>query len=337
LINHNLAWLLAFCSLAALGGFVWKTAHTQSPVVTVHPDRLLADGYDTALVSIQGDSEQPRMTLAQSPPGTSLEGMRIRSGVVPGRIVVRIEFRNSPARIVELASTLDTRDRAEDGTPDFLRLDREQDRNTFRRWFTYLAEVQYFEEPALRAPEIDDCAALIRYSYREALRFHDTAWARESNLAVVPAIGAIGKYDYPHTPLNGALFRVRSGPFQASDLSNGAFLQFADAKTLLRYNTHVFSRSLSAAKPGDLLFYRRQRSPATYHSMIYLGPSQLRPDGRRYVLYHTGPRDGTPGELRRLTVDELEHFPQPEWRPTATNPSFLGIARWNILQNVEQN
>jgi hypothetical protein len=65
--------------------------------------------------------------------------------------------------------------------------------------------------------------------------------------------------------------------------------------------------------------------------MIYLGASQLRPDGQRYFLYHTGPDGSKPGEMRRLTVDELMRFPQPEWRPLASNPSFLGVARWNIL------
>jgi hypothetical protein len=311
-------------------------------VVTVRPDRLLADGNDSAVLSIAGASGAPTVTLVSSPLGTSLQpngtGTTIRAGVLPGNIVVRVVFPDASVRTVQLTSILDMRDRAEDGTPDFLRLDTEQDRSTFRRWFTYLAEMQYFQPPTLRPSEINDCAALIRYAYREALRQHDTAWAQESKLAVVPALGSVGKYDYPHTPLAAALFRVRPGPFQAADLSDGrAFLQFADAKTLLRFNTHVFSRRLDAAQPGDLLFFRQQDSHVTYHSMIYLGASQVNPDGQRYVLYHTGPDGTNPGELRRLTVEELEQFPRPQWRPVAANPSFLGVARWNILQHVEQN
>ena len=297
----------------------------------VHPDRLLADGYDSALVSIQGSAGQPRIVLVRKPYGTSLEGARIRSGVIPGRIALRVEFAGAPPATLELTSVLDTRDRDEDGTPDFLRLDQQRDRSTFRRWFTYLAELQYFQPSADRAPEINDCAALIRYAYREALRVHDSAWAQEAKLALVPPFGSLEKYAYPHTPLTAGLFRVGPGPFRAADLSNGAFLQFADARTLLRYNTHVFSRELAGAQPGDLLFFRQQTSPVTYHSMIYLGASQLRPDGRSYVLYHTGS-----GEIRRLTVEELARFPQPEWRPLAANPNFLGIARWNIL-NVGQS
>lgn len=40
-----------------------------------------------------------------------------------------------------------------DGTPDFLRLDNPGDRQAFRRWFTFLAEVQYFTPAAERPDE----------------------------------------------------------------------------------------------------------------------------------------------------------------------------------------
>jgi uncharacterized protein YfaT (DUF1175 family) len=132
--------------------------------------------------------------------------------------------------------------------------------------------------------------------------------------------------------MGAALFRVTAGPFQPADLKTGAFLQFADAQTLWRFNTHFVSRDLSRAQPGDLLFFRQDSDHRTFHSMIYLGESQLRPDGQRYVLYHTGPTGSDPGEMRRLTVEELTRFPQPEWRPLAGNDAFLGVARWNILR-----
>jgi uncharacterized protein YfaT (DUF1175 family) len=123
---------------------------------------------------------------------------------------------------------------------------------------------------------------------------------------------------------------------RAEDLKNGEFLQFADAQTLRRFNTHLVSRDLSRARPGDLLFFRRQTNPATFHGMIYVGESKIRPDGHRYLLYHTGPTDSDPGEIRRPTVDELMRFPQPEWRPIAANPAFLGVMRWNILRGSEE-
>ncbi len=222
-------------------------------------------------------------------------------------------------------------DRFDDGTPDFLRLDDEHDRSAFRRWFTYLAEAQYFQAPAARPAEIRDCAALIRYAYRETLRAHEPGWAETAGVPVVPAFDSPAKYHYPHTPLGAALFRVRSGPLETSDYARGAFAQFADAQILRRYNTYFLTRDFTGAQPGDLLFYRHDE---TYHSMIYLGASQLRPDGKRYVVYHTGPDGDDPGEIKRLSENELLHFPQLDWRPLAVNPQFLGVYRWNILREA---
>jgi hypothetical protein len=233
---------------------------------------------------------------------------------------------------VELNAIVDTRDTAGDGTADFLRLEDDHDRQSFRRWFTYLAEAQYFQAPAARPPEIKDCAALIRYAYREALAAHDDVWAGSARLPVIPAYDSIGKYQYPYTPLGAGLFRVREGRFEEADLSNGAFAQFADAQSLWRWNTWFRSRDIRAASPGDLLFFRQPDAREPFHSMIYLGESLIHPDGRRYILYHTGPDGDDPGEMRRLTVDELLNFAQPQWRPLAGNSSFLGVYRWNILK-----
>ena len=54
-----------------------------------------------------------------------------------------------------------------------------------------------------------------------------------------------------------------------------------------------------------------------FHSMIYLGAKPDREGRRRYLVYHTGPDADGPGEIRRPTVDELRHFPDPDWRPLA--------------------
>src|SRR5450755_1436509 len=54
-------------------------------------------------------------------------------------------------------------DRFDDGTPDFLRLDSEEDRRAFRKWFLFLAESQFYRPPKRVAREIDDCASLLRF------------------------------------------------------------------------------------------------------------------------------------------------------------------------------
>jgi hypothetical protein len=252
----------------------------------------------------------------------------LRVGVTPGRIKLRAEAPGYQPAFATVTTSLDESDRNGDGTPDFLRLG-PVDRDPFRQWFTFLAEVQYFRKdlPA----EIDDCAALIRYAYREALMTHDSTWAARVHLPLVPTLPDVRKYAYPFTPLRANLFRIRAGPFHASDLGDGAFAQFADAQTLHRFNTHFVSHSLEQARPGDLLFFRQAGGALAFHSMVWLGPSHFDESRQRYVVYHTGPTGSQAGEIRRLTVPELLHHPEPRWRPLEGNSNFLGVYRWNIL------
>ena len=336
-------------ALAAAAVLLWMAAASarrrearRPPSLSISPARIFGDGYDTATLEIVSSSAgSPVISVSENPHAVTIEDTsggggkwqaHLRAGVLGGRVRVRVQFPEAAPAEADLTVILNTRDTADDGTPDFLRLDEARDRQSFRRWFTYLAEAQYFQAPASRPPEIDDCAALIRYAYREALRTHDSAWAAGARLPLIPAYDSVVKYQYPYTPLGASLFRVREGRFDAADLSNGAFAQFADAQTLWRFNTRFRSRDLRAAVPGDLLFYRQPGAREPFHSMIYLGESLIRPDGKRYILYHTGPDGTDPGEMRRLTVEELLNFPQPQWRPVASNPGFLGVSRWNILK-----
>ena len=348
MVTRTAAGLLALLAAAVTCvGLIWAKYLASSekgspPRLIMQPDRILADGYDSAILSIESIATQaPTVLFVENPHGAAIDEVtrkngkwqvRIRAGVLPGKIRLRVEIPGQPSAATELVSILNARDSAEDGTPDFLRLENQHDQQVFRRWFTFLAEAQYFQSPAARPMEIIDCAALIRYAYREALHAHDNAWADSAGLPIVPAFDSIRKYEYPYTPLGAALYRVRLGPFRPVDLTDGAFLQFADAQTLRRFNTHFVSRDLAQAQPGDLLFFRQETDHVTFHSMIYLGESQLQRDGRRYVLYHTGPTGSDPGQIRRLTVEELMQFPQIEWRPLIANPSFLGVSRWNILR-----
>ena len=336
-------------AVASAGILLWMAAASarkreagRPPRLSVSPARLFADGYDTATLEIASSSAgQPAISVSGNPHAVTIEDTsggggkwqaHLRAGVLGGLVGVRVQFPGAAPAETDIPLTLDTRDTAADGTPDFLRLDDPHDRQCFRRWFTWLGEAQYFQAPASRPPEIDDCAALIRYAYREALRAHDTAWAASARLPLIPAYDSVVKYQYPYTPLGASLFRVREGSFEAADLANGAFAQFADAQTLRRFNTRFRSRDLRAAEPGDLLFYRQTGAREPFHGMIYLGESLIRPDGKRYILYHTGPDGSDPGEMRRLTVEELLDFREPQWRPVAANPNFLGVSRWNILK-----
>ncbi len=229
----------------------------------------------------------------------------------------------------------ETTDRFADGTPDFLRLDDPADRDAFRRWFTLLAEVKAAQPTEKLPQEINDCAGLIRFAYREALRTHDAEWMAQQSLQIAPAIASVEKYQYPFTPLGAGLWRIHSGIFQPSDVTGGAFAQFADAKTLKNLNMHFISKDLHLAQPGDVLFYRQLQQNSPYHSMIFIGRSQLQPElTEPLVIYHTGAIGRSKGEIRVLRISDLMNFPAPRWRPLAGNSNFLGVYRWNILREA---
>ena len=231
------------------------------------------------------------------------------------------------AKAVSRVEAVGWGDRFGDGTPDFLRLSDPADRGAFRRWFATIADYQAMRPRGEVPEEITDCASLLRYSYREALKRHDAGWFRDTGMDVMAPPGEIGAWHYPETPLGAGLFRVRAGSFVAGDVGDGAFAQFADAKTLVERNAFLVSRDVREAEPGDLLFYRQFGQSSPWHSMIVVEAGM-----RARVVYDTGPDHGRLGELRRVLVAELLEHPQAQWRPVAGNPNFLGVYRWNILR-----
>ena len=231
-------------------------------------------------------------------------------------------------------------DRFADGTPDFLRLDSPGDQDAFRRWFTLLAEYQALRPGAEIPREIDDCAALIRFSYRHALHAHDEVWFRETQIRPPEAFPSIEKYHYPNTPLGASLFRVKPGAYEAGDSQKGAFAEFADVKTLKSFNTFFVTRDIRLARPGDLLIYRQLEQDSPFHSMVFVGRSQWIVNGEAaraddFIVYHTGPIGKKPGEMRRVRLADLLHHPSPRWRPVEGNRNFLGVYRWNILKGAD--
>jgi len=228
-------------------------------------------------------------------------------------------------------------DRFQDGTPDFLRLTDPADQAAFRQWFTAIANYQAVRPSAEVPAEITDCASLLRYAYREALKRHDDTWFAATGMEVASLPGEIRAWRYPETPLGAGLFRVRPGSFTPADATDGAFAQFADAKTLVERNAFFVTRDVQLAQPGDLLFYRQFGQSSPWHSMIV-----TRIGGQPAVVYDTGPSrglndptHGNAGELRRVALAELLDHPQPQWRPLPGNPNFLGVYRWNILRGNE--
>jgi uncharacterized protein YfaT (DUF1175 family) len=225
-------------------------------------------------------------------------------------------------------------DRFGDGTPDFLRLDSAPDRKAFRDSFVALAEYQAVRPENEVPGEIGDCAALLRFAYRNALHAHDAAWIAEQGEEFASS-PHIAKYTYPNTPLAAFLFRTTSGPYLPGEERRG-FSEFADARTLFRFNTFLVSRDIRDAQPGDLLFFRQLEQSEPYHSMVFVGRSRFAPELKDdLVVYHTGPLNGRNGEIRRVRVADLVQHPSPRWRPLKGNPNFLGVYRWNILREAD--
>lgn len=310
-------WLLALALLLA-----GCSRDRDPPSIQIQPAQVVADGESQVTVRftppgarLDVNGERHTVQIERREPGLAY----LDVGILPAEIRVRVTAPNGRIASAKLITTPQQSDSYSDGTPDFLRLP-PGDRQAFRMWFRFLAEAQYYRAPGALPKEIDDCAALLRYAYRESLSEHNSAWANRLGLPELPALPAVRKYAYPFTPLHSGLFRTKSG----------AFAEFADAHTLEHWNCHFVSRDLNRAVPGDLLFYKQiaEASRLPFHSMIFLGHSQVEPSRKTFVLYHTGGPEG----IRRLTVEELIEYPLAQWRPTPGNENFLGVFRWNILR-----
>ena len=200
-----------------------------------------------------------------------------------------------------------------------VRLTDESDRSAFRSWFTLLADAQ-FEHPAA---DVTDCAALVRFAFREALRAHTPEWSRRTALPFTPRFPDV-KSAPRATPAGWPLFRV-------SDATPARFAEFADARTLIALNSVPMGRDISRARPGDLLYFQQSGQSQPDHVMVLVGRSFFEDEGSDWVVYHTGPIDGGPGEVRKARLTTLVHHPSPRWRPLATNSNFVGVFRLHAL------
>lgn len=333
------AGIVALCVAGGCGH------HGPSPLAIATPrSPIVADGRSSVLLPVSSASKTQidGTDLTVRLLGTSGHGtvslqkdplaLVYRTGVIPGTTTLSLSGKHVASATVSITSLPDFRDSFSDGTPDFLRLDSVTDRQAFRHWFSLIAEHESVAGAGL-PKEINDCAALLRFAYREALRRHDAAWTKDTDFGPVPAAIDVTKYQYPYTPLGPRLFRVTQGPFAPADLNDGTFAEFADVKTLVLANAHLIGHDVSKATPGDLIFFHQfeQRSP--FHSMIFLGQTNYGP-GNDWVVYHTGPDGSWPGEMRRVQLSALLRHPDARWRPVPGNRNFLGVYRWNILREA---
>ena len=243
----------------------------------------------------------------------------------PGKAAAVIPVRNSEPRAA---------DSDNDGFPDFAELRTFEDRESFRRWFTAIAETQFYQLSEQWKKDQRDCAGLVRFSIREALRRHDRIWFQKMGPAYDAVAHDVAGFDLDNNQLGEKIFRAEAGSFQEGDLRSGVFTEFADARTLKNFNTVFVSRDRRQAQAGDLLFFYQpwvQKFP--YHVMVFLGAPRVAPNGERdWVVYHTGSTATDDGAVKKLELSVLEQHPDPRWRPIESNRNFLGFYRLKILQ-----
>jgi len=193
-----------------------------------------------------------------------------------------------------------------------VRLADETDRLAFTAWFTFLADAQFYRH----TPDVTDCAGLVRHAVREALVAHTPDWHRRAALPISPPFADVRTRVQPR-PDGWPLFRV----------SDTRYAEFADARTIIGLNARKLGRDAAALRPGDLLYFQQEGQRAPDHVMVFVGPSQFDRANQDWIVYHTGPSDSGPGEVRKTRLADLLRHPAPRWRPSAANASFIGVFR----------
>jgi uncharacterized protein YfaT (DUF1175 family)/uncharacterized protein YfaP (DUF2135 family) len=164
-----------------------------------------------------------------------------------------------------------------------------------------------------------DCAGLVRFAYREALRDRTAAQLaalRTPSDLYLPVVSEAARRFFPTYPKIWQLGFDQQGHERFGD--------FADAETLVGYNFERIAASPQEGLPGDLLVYRKTlAADEPYHLMLLAG--EAGPHG--VAVYHNGAA-GSDGEVRVVTIEDLDHSPDPVWIPEARNPNFLGVYRW---------
>ncbi len=245
----------------------------------------------------------------------------------------KAEIDTTPAR-ADTANDAKLIDSDNDGVPDVAELRTFQDRDSFRRWFTAIAEIQFYQLSDQWNDEQRDCAGLVRFAIREALRRHDRVWFQKMGKGYETVAPDVAGFDLDRNPLGEKIFRADFGSFHESDLRNGRFSEFADGRTLKNFNSVFVSRDRREAQPGDLLFFYQpwvQKFP--YHVMVLLGSPRIAPNGAQdWVVYHTGSSPTDEGTVKKVELSVLDRHPDPRWRPVESNRNFIGFYRLKILQ-----
>lgn len=263
-----------------------------------------------------------------------LSAGRTRSNSLSKRLPISPSVSRSDSPGPRPPSTAVSVDSDRDGIPDAAELVSFRDRETFKRAFSRIAEMQFYRISDHWNSEQRDCAGLVRFAWREAMRRHDRAWLQKMGPGYEDLATDVSSNYLDRSPLGEKFFRTDFGPYKPSDLAEEKFAEFADARTLKNFNSRFIGRDRQHAQPGDLLFYHQpwvQKFP--YHVMIFVGESDVDSGKERdWVVYHTGASAVDEGMVKKVELSVLDQHPNKRWRPVESNPNFLGFYRLKILE-----
>ena len=166
-----------------------------------------------------------------------------------------------------------------------------------------------------------DCAGLVRFAYREAIRIRSPGDEQKlgiPNALYLPVVSDLSRRIFPD------LSRIWQVGFEKD--GKPRFGSFADAETLIGFNFRKKTRDLSFARNGDLIVFQKAlESDQPYHLMIFVEDR-----AKNLVVYHNGAREDD-AQVRVVSVADLMESPDPVWLPHVNNPHFLGVYEWNRL------
>jgi uncharacterized protein YfaT (DUF1175 family) len=333
--------------------FVASVLLPVSKTYALVPDTLPADGTSSARltwsatnvygnpvpfypqntrVSLRSGGSKVRLVgKPQRSSGPAIISLGLRARREPGEVLVSVED-GAQTRTFKLSLVAARGDRDLDGFPDAVELVDHSDRQAFRHWFTAVAEAQFYTTDPRWDRIHRDCAGLVRYAYKQALRRHDRDWLSRTPYLHRPGHADVRRYNFPEVPVVGELvFRASPGPYRPESEVEGQFSASASAQVLWEHNTVFISRTVAQATRGDLLFFfDPERHSSPMHTMVLLDPPDKTDDPR--VVYHTGSGpEGESGEVRIVTLSALRIHTDDHWHVRPDNPHFKGFYRWKIL------
>ena len=195
------------------------------------------------------------------------------------------------------------------------------DEKALRRSVTRLALYQARKISPQWEEAQQDCAGLVRFAYREAIRIRSPEDGRKIGIPDALYLPTVSDFTRKALPDLSHLWQMgldREG--------RPRFGAFADALTLIGFNFRKKTRDLTDARDGDLLVFQKAlESDEPYHLMIF-----VQDHTGSLAVYHNG-AEREEAQVRVVRITDLLQSPDPVWIPTANNPHFLGVYEWNRL------